>query len=53
VADGHNFTVQTYQRVMDWLDDNWPGNEAITAPSSLQMTKKVNGNFCRATSNSS
>lgn len=50
VAKGHNFTIQTYQRVMDWLDENWPRGRAITVPSSLQMTKKVNAQFCRMTS---
>jgi hypothetical protein len=24
VADGRNFTIKLYQRVMDWLDKNWP-----------------------------
>jgi len=24
VAKGHNLTLRSYQRVMDWLDDNWP-----------------------------
>lgn len=23
-ADGRNFTMDTYRRVMDWLDANWP-----------------------------
>lgn len=50
LAKGHNFTIQTYERVMDWLDDNWPKRRAITVPSSLQMTKKVNGQFCQTTS---
>ncbi len=50
VARGCNFTVLTYQRVMSWLDDNWPGGNAITVPSSLQMTKKVNPKFCHLTS---
>ena len=45
VAKGHNFTIQTYDRVMGWLDDNWPEGRAITVPSSLQMTKKVNPKF--------
>lgn len=50
VAKGHNFTIQTYQKVMDWLDDNWPRGRAITVPSSFRMTKKVNGKFCQPTS---
>lgn len=53
VAKGHNFTIQTYQRVMDWLDDHWPGDQTITVPSSLQMTKKVNQNLCHLTRDSS
>ena len=24
VLDGKNFTVDRYQRAMDWLDANWP-----------------------------
>lgn len=24
IARGQNFTVSTYQRVMDWLDTHWP-----------------------------
>lgn len=53
VARGRNFTVQTYQRVMDWLDANWPDGKAITLPSSLQLTKTVNHEFCHLTSSSS
>lgn len=50
VANGHNFTVQTYQRFMNWLDEHWPAGRAITVPSSLQMTRKVKADPCHLTS---
>jgi len=46
LVKGRNFTVATYQKVMDWLDDNWPAGASMTVPSSLQMTRKVNRDFC-------
>lgn len=49
VAKGHNFTIQTYDRVMRWFDDNWPQGREITVPSSLQLTKKVKAEFCHLT----
>lgn len=30
VEEGRNFTVGTYQRVMDWLSENWPAPETIS-----------------------
>lgn len=28
VAKGRNFTVGTYSKAMDWLDQNWPAKPA-------------------------
>lgn len=42
LALGRNFTVGTYQRVMDWLDDHWPSSSALHmtngSTSVCQMT---------------
>lgn len=46
LSKGSNFTVNTYQRLMDWFDNHWPASTAITVPSSLQMTKNVKPDFC-------
>jgi hypothetical protein len=31
LAQGQNFTVTTYQRVMDWLDNHWPSSSVSTS----------------------
>jgi len=31
VLDGKNFTVDRYQRAMDWLDTNWPASPEAAA----------------------
>jgi hypothetical protein len=31
VAEGRNFTIKLYRRLMDWLDKNWPEPEARRA----------------------
>jgi len=46
LAKGRNFTIATYQRAMDWLDQHWP------AASALQLTKPSTS-FCQMTSRSS
>lgn len=43
LARGRNFTVSTYQQVMNWLDDHWP------ASSALHLTKGSTS-FCQMTS---
>ncbi len=46
LAKGRNFTIVTYQRVMDWLDQHWP------TPSVLQLTNSSTS-ICQITSGSS
>lgn len=43
LAQGRNFTVSTYQRVMDWLDVHWPSS------SALHLTN-ASTSFCQMTS---
>lgn len=43
LAKGRNFTVQTYQRVMDWFDEHWPTS------STFQLTNATTG-VCQMTS---